>query len=98
MRILIIVVAVIVPVAIAIAGAVFLFIRLVRSGPHSESKDMQPEQAGGFHDWVRNPERRHDVAEMLAQREEDRRNLSVPADISDAEIEAMVERLFVRED
>lgn len=49
---------------------------------------------GGFRDWVKNPDRKHAAADYFAARE----SLEVPDDISDVEIQQMVDRLFVQKD
>jgi HEAT repeat protein len=55
------------------------------------ARDVEP---GGFRDWVKNPERRTMAQEFFEHR---RRALEVPEDISDAEVERMVDELFVPE-
>ena len=48
---------------------------------------------GGFHDWVKNPAWKQAAADYFAERDA----VDVPDDISDTEIQNMVDRLFVRE-
>ena len=50
--------------------------------------------AGGFRDWVKNPDYKRAAEEFFAERDA----LTVPDDISQSEIQAMVDRLFVKED
>ena len=49
---------------------------------------------GVFVDWVKNPDYKRSAAEYFAARDA----LTVPDDISPAEIQHMVEQLFVEED
>ena len=50
--------------------------------------------AGGFRDWVKNPDYKRSAEQYFAERD----GLTVPDDISQSEIKAMVDRLFVKED
>ena len=50
--------------------------------------------AGGFRDWVKNPNYKRSAEQYFAERDA----LTVPDDISQSEIQAMVDRLFVKED
>lgn len=50
--------------------------------------------AGGFRDWVKNPDYKRSAEQYFAERDA----LTVPDDISQSEIQAMVDRLFVKED
>lgn len=52
------------------------------------------DKAGGFRDWVKNPDYKQAAADYLAARNA----LKVPDDLSDDEIQQMVDRLFVQED
>lgn len=49
---------------------------------------------GGFRDWVKNPDYKRSAEQYFAEREA----LTVPDDISQDEIQKMVDRLFVKED
>lgn len=50
--------------------------------------------ASGFRDWVKNPYYKRSAEQYFAERDA----LTVPDDISQSEIQAMVDRLFVKED
>lgn len=50
--------------------------------------------AGGFRDWVKNPDYKRSAEQYFAERDA----LTVPDDISQGEIQAMVDRLFVKDD
>lgn len=52
------------------------------------------DEFGGFRDWVKNPDYKQSAADYFAAREA----LEVPDDISDDEIQQMVDRLFVQQD
>jgi HEAT repeat protein len=60
---------------------------LYRSRPRNE-------EFGGFRDWVKNPDWKKSASDYFDARE----SLTVPDDISDAEIRRMVDRLFVQKD
>ncbi|WP_231746766.1 hypothetical protein [Maioricimonas rarisocia] len=49
---------------------------------------------GSFQDWVKNPQYRREVSKLL----DAKKSMTVPEDVSDEEIRAMVDRLFVPED
>ena len=68
------------------------------SGCGKEEAAQADTSAGGFREWVKNPEYKRQVAEAAAAREQQRRALQVPENISDDEIRAMVQRLFLPED
>lgn len=57
-------------------------------------RGRQDSEAGGFRDWVKNPDYKRTAAEYFAARDA----LTVPDDISGAEIQHMVDQLFVEED
>jgi len=52
------------------------------------------KEFGGFRDWVKNPDYKQAASDYFAAREA----LEVPDDISDDEIQQMVDRLFVQKD
>lgn len=52
------------------------------------------EEFGGFRDWVKNPS----IKRASADYHDARRSLKIPDDLSEAEIQRMVDRLFVQED
>ena len=52
------------------------------------------DEPGGFRDWVKNPDYKDAIADYFAAREA----LKVPDNISNDEIQKMVDRLFVSED
>ena len=68
------------------------------SGCGKEEAAQADTSAGGFREWVKNPEYKRQVTEAAAAREQQRRALQVPEDISDDDIRAMVQRLFLPED
>ena len=59
-----------------------------------EQRDVHDVEPGGFRDWVKNPERKTMAEEFFERR---RRAMEVPEDITNAEIERMVDQLFVPE-
>ncbi len=72
-------------ILLVIAGVYFIASRLFRT---------QSGEAGGFRDWLKNPDYKQVAADHFAARDA----LEVPVDISDAEIQKMVDRLFAQED
>lgn len=70
-------------VALGIAG--FIAYRFLKS---------RTQPRGGFRDWVKRPDYKQAAADFFAAR----KALKVPDDISDDEIQKMVDRLFVRDD
>ena len=56
-------------------------------------RSIRVHSPGGFRDWVKNPGYREAVAAFFEARDA----IEVPDDIADAAIEAMVERLFEKE-
>jgi hypothetical protein len=83
-----------------LVGIILVAIALYRSpGPKADEAVRDSDnEAGGFRDWVKNPDLKNEASRAFAEREEARKSLHVPADISDAEIQKMVERVFVQED
>jgi HEAT repeat protein len=77
--------AVTVVIVVALAIASVIAYRFLKSRNH---------EPGGFRDWVKNPDYKQDVADYFAAREA----LRVHDDISDDEIQQMVNRLFVHGD
>lgn len=64
----------------------------------TEGVPKTEKQKAGFREMVKKPELWKETQRKLNEREAARQSLSVPDDISDAEIREMVERLFVHED
>ncbi|MEZ6044696.1 MAG: hypothetical protein R3C11_03750 [Planctomycetaceae bacterium] len=56
------------------------------------------DQFGGFQEWVKNPDFKKSYGMFIEDREQARQALKVPANISPAEIQKMVNQLFVEED
>lgn len=71
-------------VGLAIAIGIFLFRYFSHEKP----------SLGGFKDWVQNPEYKSGAATYFAARDA----IQVPDNISDAEIQQMVDRLFIQKD
>lgn len=81
-----------------IASVLFSSLAAIGTLIYLSTRKRPDDSPGGFRDWVKNPDYKRAVTEQMAADKEERASLTVPNDISDSDIQAMVDRLFERDD
>ncbi|QDU82009.1 hypothetical protein Pla110_37610 [Polystyrenella longa] len=82
-------------IALSISFVLFVINRVTINLNRSRKSEGE---YGGFRDWVKNPEMKNEYAEFMESQQAAKKSLRVPENISDRDIEKLVNRLFIEDD